>query len=273
MIALNKILITGSSGFLGKNLFNFLNNQYDTHGLSRNDVDLNDFTATRSYIEKINPSLVIHCAWNLNRTTYNDFSVQYQNYQMTKNLVDICVESNIKIMCMGSCFEYSPGPQIMKEANQTFPVNLYGFAKKECLSYIQEKYKNYVWIRLFHVFGKDGNNIINETVNSLQNNKKIKLSKCEQNIDYIYVKDFLRAVGLILEKDLMGVINICNNNKLSLKKTILEIAEILNKSQELISFDNASISNTYSYVGDNSVLKRLGYKQQYSFKEAIKDML
>jgi nucleoside-diphosphate-sugar epimerase len=271
---MNKILITGSSGFLGKNLFNFLNNQYDTHGSSRNDVDLNDFTATRSYIEKINPSLVIHCAWNLNRTTYNDFSVQYQNYQMTKNLVDICVENNIKIMCIGSSLEYSPGPQIMKETDQTFPVNLYGFAKKECLSYLQEKkYKNYVWIRLFHIFGKNGNNIINETINSLQNNKKIKLSKCEQNIDYIYVKDFLCAVGLILEKDFIGVINICNNSKLSLKKTILEIAEILNKSQELIGFGNASIANSYSYVGDNSVLKSLGYQQQYSFKEAVKDTL
>ena len=270
---MNKILITGSSGFLGKNLFNFLNNQYDTYGLSRNDVDLNDFAATRSYIEKINPSLIIHFAWNLNRTKLNDFYTQYKNYQITKNLVDICVEKNIKIMCIGSCLEYSPGPQIMKEADQTFPVNLYGFAKKECLSYIQEKYKNYVWIRLFHIFGKDSNNVINDTVNSLQNDAKIKLSKCEQNIDYIYVKDFLRAVGLIVEKNFTGVINVCNNNKLSLKKTILEIAEALNKDQELIAFDGVVPANTYSYVGDNSVLKSLGYKQQYSFKEAIKDML
>jgi GDP-L-fucose synthase len=60
---MNKILVTGANGMLGKSVTKSLNNSnLDVIAITRNEVDLTDPIATTKLLEKYNPDAIIHCA-------------------------------------------------------------------------------------------------------------------------------------------------------------------------------------------------------------------
>ena len=60
---MNKILITGANGMLGKSVTKSLNNSnFEVISISRNEVDLTDSVTTKKIFEKYSPDAIIHCA-------------------------------------------------------------------------------------------------------------------------------------------------------------------------------------------------------------------
>ena len=59
-----KILILGSSGFLGKLIYNKLKNNFNVinNGLKKKRISLVDFKRTNDLLLNINPNLIINCA-------------------------------------------------------------------------------------------------------------------------------------------------------------------------------------------------------------------
>lgn len=60
---MEKVLVTGSSGMLGRNFSEILrDSRYKLIEHTRSDVDLIDSRATKNYFQSIEPTIVIHCA-------------------------------------------------------------------------------------------------------------------------------------------------------------------------------------------------------------------
>ena len=59
-----KILITGGSGLVGKNLINYfkINNNYEVIYPNSSELNLLYFNSLKKYLEKENPDVIIHCA-------------------------------------------------------------------------------------------------------------------------------------------------------------------------------------------------------------------
>ncbi len=106
-----KILITGASGMVGKNLSNHKEMQsYHLLTPSSRELDLLDGQSVKKYLEKNVPDLIIHCAGRVGGIQANikhpvDFLIQ--NLDMGKNLVLSARDLKIKkIINLGSSCMY-----------------------------------------------------------------------------------------------------------------------------------------------------------------------
>ena len=92
-----KIIITGSNGFIGKNLVKYLSKyKYEIYKLS---VDFNNKNA-KELIHKIlielKPNCIIHLAGLAHNKTYDSKSIINVNTKYTSYLTDLCNILNIK---------------------------------------------------------------------------------------------------------------------------------------------------------------------------------
>ncbi len=67
---MKKLLITGSGGFIGRNLEEKLKEDYEVCAPKRQELDLTDTEQTRQYLKEKSVDTVIHCA-NTNNTRYS----------------------------------------------------------------------------------------------------------------------------------------------------------------------------------------------------------
>ncbi|MBN1384057.1 MAG: NAD-dependent epimerase/dehydratase family protein [Elusimicrobia bacterium] len=98
-----KIVVTGGFGFLGKNVVSVLKkeeHEYEVFPCSRKTgVDIRDLEKTTSYLKKINPDIVIHCAAHVGGIAYNELypvEVFEDNTIIGMNIVKASVSAGIR---------------------------------------------------------------------------------------------------------------------------------------------------------------------------------
>lgn len=152
-----KILLTGSSGFIGRNLKEKLERKYELFTPDRNTLDLLEQQSVRHYLEQHSFDVVIHCA-NANNIVYNitKFDLLNQNLQMFYNL-ESCHCLHGKMYYFGSGAEYDMNHYIPQMKEDYFglhiPQDPYAFSKYT-MSRITEQSTNIYDLRLFGVYGK-----------------------------------------------------------------------------------------------------------------------
>lgn len=92
-----KIIITGSHGFIGSRLLNYLKEkQYDVVGV---EEDVRNKETLRPYFK--DAEFVIHAAAQTKET--KDIDLYYQtNVDGTKNVVELCIENETKLIHLGT---------------------------------------------------------------------------------------------------------------------------------------------------------------------------
>ena len=236
------ILITGSSGFIGKKLtkslmkenFNLLTiSRKKNKKLSDNHlfVDLNNYTKIKKQIIKFNPEIVIHLAWQDLPNYSFDFQLINLNYS-TSFFDFIAKETNCKkIIVSGSCWEYGKNKGVCVE-NQNGNINSYfAWAKVSLYEYLnllcKKNFIDLYWLRIFFVYGPNqrSNSLIPSITNSLMNKKDIFLNSPFNRHDFIYIDNVVEAFNNFLNSKLKsGIYNIGSGKTHS----VLKIAKILN---------------------------------------------
>ena len=59
---MKKLLLTGGTGFIGRNILPILREKYDVIAPTRTELNLSDETAVRSFLESGRFDIVFHCA-------------------------------------------------------------------------------------------------------------------------------------------------------------------------------------------------------------------
>ena len=98
-----KILITGSSGFVGRNLFGFLKKDFEVIGLSRSKSETTNFIGDicnevdiQNSLNYLNPDLIIHSAalTNVDYCEKNPQLAEKINVGGTRMVADACKKIN-----------------------------------------------------------------------------------------------------------------------------------------------------------------------------------
>ena len=142
-----RIFITGSSGFIGKNLLNKLFNSNHEILISYNKTNIkfpnchvvkyNIGDRINSKIKSFEPEILIHLAWE----NIPDFSYSQSIINMEKNILFLNAISEIKtlkkIIVTGSSLEYGSFNGKCKENFLSNPNSYFSFAKKSIYNFLE----------------------------------------------------------------------------------------------------------------------------------------
>lgn len=151
---MNNILITGGSGFIGRNLREQLSD-YHIFAPRHAELDLLDFDALKSYVEQNRIEAIIHGAIHV--PMFNGAEKEFFNdMQMFLNLEKLS-SSVDKIIYFGSGAEYDKRFPIRNVTEEEFgssiPASEYGLAKYT-MTKIARASENIYNLRLFGIFGQ-----------------------------------------------------------------------------------------------------------------------
>ena len=258
------ILITGSSGFIGFHLSNFLLKKgYNVLGIDNHNsyyskkiknkrlsflkknkkfnffkTDIADAVKLEKIFNKHNPDIVYHLSGQpgVLYSLKNPKIYKINNLLATKNICEMCIKYKTKKFFFSSSSSIYGDQKLfpIKESSKPLPKNPYAITKLNSEKYIQKIFKNskikYVIFRFFTVYGPLGrpDMFIHKFLKSIKENKTISLFNNGLNFrDFTYVDDVVKILYLFLKKKInKKIINICRSKPI---RTI-ELVNILKKN-------------------------------------------
>lgn len=246
-----KILLTGATGFIGRNIKEYFDDKYYIVSPDRKQLNLLDEEEVLNYIKSEKFDVIIHTA---NTNDFKESLISYdildRNLRMFYNL-EKCSAYYGKMIYFGSGAEFDSRYYIpyMKEGyfGEHIPVDPYGFAKYT-MNKIAESSKNIYNLRLFGVYGRyeqwQRRFISNAICRSIKN-MPITIN---QNVyfDYLYIDDFCKILQWFVENEPeYHSYNVCTAESISLEDIARKVNLVTGLDREIKIF-------------------KPGYKKEYS---------
>lgn len=152
---MKRILITGGSGFVGRNLKESLAGKYTIFAPSHKELELLDYDALEQYVLSNKIDVIVHGAIHV--PMFNGAEKEFFNdMQMFTNMEKISHKVE-KLLYFGSGAEFDKRYDISmvteEELGKTIPTSEYGLAKYT-MNMIARQSSNIYNLRLFGIFGK-----------------------------------------------------------------------------------------------------------------------
>jgi dTDP-6-deoxy-L-talose 4-dehydrogenase (NAD+) len=274
----NLFLVTGSIGFVGKQIVKILHARgYKIRAVVRKGVDLSDFNGMNITIIESNDifeenenwwrnalrgvDYVIHAAWYVNPA---DYLTSYKNIDSLLGTIKIAkaaADENVKkFIGIGTCFEYRESNEDLDNFSSLEPNTLYAASKVSVYYILTQFFKatqtKFLWCRLFYLYGEGEKNqrLVPHIINNLSENKIVELSSGEQIKDYMDVKIAANDIVNASTGSFIGAFNICSGIGVSIYDLAMSIAGRVNKSHLIkVGVKGKKVSDPQRVVGKKSI--------------------
>jgi GDP-L-fucose synthase len=273
------IFITGSNGFIGSHLKEYLKRTYKKYRLfipSSVELDLSNELAVDDYILSNKIDIIIHLAnKGGDRTTVNMKNVTEYNLRIFFNIVKH--EKNVKkIISFGSGAEYGKHKPIIDAKEEDYlksqPLDEYGFYKSITSKYI-EKSQKIVQLRIFGAYGEYENYRFKFITNAIVKNLLQLPIVINKNVlfDYIYIDDLVKMIDWTIHNETKKKIyNVTTGTKIDL----ISLANLVNETSDFkseIRVLNDGLNNEYT-SNNEKILSEIGNFEFTTHKNAILKM-
>ena len=287
-----KVLVTGASGFIGKQLVkDLISKNYEVVGINFQHeiglthknlqvitLDLLDYKAVNDFFANNRFDNLIHLAW------YGDAKCHAHNINIEwvaaslNILKHFCETGGKKVLIAGSISEYDFEYGYFKE-DLTPLVNksLYGKSKAALYNlakaYCEQNNIDFKWARIFNLYGQyeRPQRLMPYVITSMIKGEDVKVSTCEKFQDYLHVEDVSAAIIKLYESNISGAVNICSGEPVRLKTIVEKIKNLTNFQGNILygaipcGFEDPLV------VGDPAKLSQeLNWKPEFSLDEGLK---
>lgn len=276
-----KILVTGSSGFIGRHLVKKLqSDQINVLEITSSSGDIaSEFTWSR--LEKA--EAVVHLA---GRTYVPDSWKDPVGFLRT-NLIgticalDYCRKHNARLVFVSSYIYGKPKELPISESAALEANNPYSFSKKlaedACAFYANNFGVKITILRPFNVYGlgQGKNFLIPSIINQIADSKYIRVNDLEPKRDYIYICDLVDVIGKALELDNnFEIFNVGTGVSYSVSDLIELVQQISGTKLTVQSIGERrpeEIMDTKADITKASEI--LGWKPKWTLVSGLKNML
>ncbi|WP_293738496.1 GDP-mannose 4,6-dehydratase [uncultured Parasutterella sp.] len=290
---MNRILLTGFSGFTGKYILQSATNFgvdifcFSEDGTPNSkSINLLDYRAVLEKVKETKPTSVIHLA-AISHVQHEPASDFYSvNIGGTRNLLqalsELPSEGLINTVFASSANIYGNSKQVvLNETTPLKPVNDYGLSKKgmEELLYLWREKIPISITRPFNYTGRGQteNFLIPKIVEAFKLKKqRLELGNLEVSRDFSDVRFIANAyLTLATQKSGFRILNLCSGNLVSIREIVSVCTSLTGHRLEVVSNPNFRRRNEILKLkGDTTqMVKYLGYRSAYSIKDTIGWML
>jgi len=275
-----RILVTGSSGFIGTNLLNRLkSNGYDVVTFDVEDGDI----ATAEFIF---PKLdhVIHLA----SKTYvpasweNPLDFYRTNASGTTNILDLCRKQGCSMTYISSYVYGTPQYLPVDENHPVAPVSPYNHSKLVaediCRFYAEQFGVPVTILRPVNIFGPGQKEsflipfIIQQALDS--SIKTVEVMDLRPKRDFLYIDDFMDLITLTIGRKSYGVFNIGSGYSVSVEEIIETILKISGINKPYLDKKIERKNEVWDvYVSVAKAKAELGWEPKTSFAEGIEKII
>ena len=270
---MKNVLLTGGTGFIGRNIQPILEKQFNLFSPSRKELNLKDEKEVRNYIKKNKIEVIIHSA-NPNPVKNSLDEAQLFFEDSMRCFMNLFAAHDLyeKMFYLGSGAEFNKKQDIISisedDCFRSIPEDSYGFAKY-IMNTICHSNSKLVNLRIFACYGPTDHEskFITHCINCCMNNQNITI---RQNcyFDYMHVYDLGNVLIRLIENYPSGNdYNVCSGKRV----TLLEIASMVKKQMNSdCEIQLLSDGMNREYTGNNKrLLKEIGDYEFISLEKGI----
>ena len=280
-----RLLITGGSGFIGKNLVNRLADHNVTTladaGHANYKADITN-PAIEEIFTKENPECVIHLAALINPrlSMKNPSSDILVNIMGTMNVLHACRKSNVeKVVFSSSCAVYgNPVYLPVNEKHATLPLSVYGASKLAAEKYIEMYCKaygiKYTILRYANVYGPGSRSVVSTFITKVSSGERpVIFGNGSQGRDYVYVDDIAAATEKAISKGAGKILNIGTGKSTTVLEVLKTVCIATGKSAKPLRKTAASADIENMHLDSSLAKRELGWEPTVSFDEGVRRMI
>jgi dTDP-4-dehydrorhamnose reductase len=270
---MQKVLLLGKNGQLGKALEKELSSSFEVHSFSQAELDITDFTAVEEVFEKIKPDFCINAAayTNVDQAESERDLAQKINADAVGNLAELCKKLESKLIHFSTDYVFGGDAEAgYAEDATTNPINFYGQTKLEGEEKIQASGCDFAIVRTSWLFG-DGKNFVNTMLGLAEKMPEIKVVS-DQTGCPTFTEDLAAAVHKLLTSDQSGIFHLTNAGATAWADFARKIFEIKNLPTKVIDIPTEEYP-TPAKRPKNSVLLNAKLPKLRSWEEALGEFL
>ena len=285
---LRRVLLTGASGFIGRQAISpLLDLSFEVHAVGNTvtdprarwyRADLLDQTARRQLIAAVRPQALLHCAWVTQHGTFWQAPANLDWVAASLDLARTAAEQGARRMLMvGSCAEYDwhrPPARPWQETDPCRPTSLYGVAK-DALHRLLAPFAaaagvELIWARLFHLYGphEAPTRFVPGLLTALRDGRRAETGPGDAVRDYMHVVDAGRALAHLLAGIGRGTINVASGQAVTVA-ALAELAGRLAGRPDLVALGVRRSSEPPAIAADTTRLRATGFVPTITLEDGL----
>jgi dTDP-4-dehydrorhamnose reductase len=278
-----KILVIGSGGQLGLE-FQKISNSYDSLSWifsTTKTLDLLKLDSVSSFLNDINPSLIINCAayTGVDKAETESKLADIINHEAVNIISRWTSDNNKKLIHVSTDYVFDGLSNIsLSENSKTNPVNEYGSSKLKGEIACLKNDSNSIIIRTSWLYSSFGNNFVKTMIELMKKNKSVRVVN-DQIGSPTYAYDLAKVILKIIvnNKNKSGLFHYSNEGEISWFEFARSIRELYKLDCEIIGvssdeFKTLSKRPKYSLL-DKSKIKKTFNLEIPNYKQSLENCI